>query len=51
MSVALVMQHVKRMRGFIMASVACPALPCFSTSSHKRRDFRGKEILLERKCV
>jgi hypothetical protein len=30
-SVALVIQHAKRMRRIILSSVACPALPNFST--------------------
>jgi hypothetical protein len=39
-SVALVIQHAKRMRRIILSSVVCPALPYFSTLSHKRLDFR-----------
>ena len=34
-SVALVIQHVKRMRRIILSSVTCPALPYFSTVPHK----------------
>jgi hypothetical protein len=33
-SVVLVIQHSKRMRRIILSSVACLAVPCFSTSSH-----------------
>jgi len=40
-SVASVIQHTKRMRRFILPSVACLALPLFSTLSHKRHDSRG----------
>jgi hypothetical protein len=49
-SVALVIQHVKRMRHIILSSVACLALPYFFTFSHKRYDFREKK-LLHIKCV
>jgi len=41
-SVALFIQHAKRMRRIVLSSVACPVLPHFSTLSHKRQDIRHK---------
>jgi hypothetical protein len=43
-SVALVIQHAKRMRRVILSSVVCPALPYFSTLTHERYDFGEKVI-------
>ena len=48
-SIALVFQYAKLTRRIILRSVACLALPNFSTLSHKRHDFRKK--LLNIKCV
>jgi hypothetical protein len=49
-SVALVIQHAKRMRRIILPCVARPALPYFSTLFHKRRDFWEK-VTEHKMCV
>jgi hypothetical protein len=41
---ALAIQHAKRFRRVILSSVVSPAVPYFSTLSHKRNDFPEKFI-------
>jgi len=40
-SVAIAFKHAERLGRIILLSVGCPALPYFSTLSHKRRDLGG----------
>ena len=42
--VALVIQHLKFMHRILLPSVACLAVPYFSTLSHKRHDFRKNVV-------
>ena len=49
-SVALAVQHAKRMRPIIFSFVACLDLPYFSTLSHKSHDF-GKKSYEHKFCV
>ena len=48
--VALGIQNAERMRRIISISVACPAIPYFSTLSHKRHDFRGGGLIVRKMC-
>ena len=41
-SVALGTQHAKPMYRNYISTAACPAIPCFSTLSYNRHDFRGE---------
>jgi hypothetical protein len=50
MSVALFIQHATRILRIVLPSVVSLAVQCFSTLSHKRRDFFGGG-LLNIKCM
>jgi hypothetical protein len=47
--VALFIQHATRMR-HIVTSFAVPLAPYFSTLSHKRHYFRGKNVIKHKMC-
>jgi hypothetical protein len=49
-SVALVSQHARRMRRFVLLSVARQVLPYFSTLSDKQRDF-WKNVVEHTICI
>jgi hypothetical protein len=49
-SVALIIQHEKRMRFVILLSMACPTLPRFATSPHNEHHF-GNKYITESKMV
>ena len=49
-SLALVIQHAKRMRRVTLSSLASLALPHFPTLSHKRHSFR-KNVIEYKTCV
>jgi hypothetical protein len=44
--VVFVIQHAKRTPHIILTSVPCLALPYFSRLTHRRQDFRRRELLL-----
>ena len=48
--VALFMQHATRMRHIVLPFVASLAPPHYSTSSHKRHDFR-KNVTEHEMCI
>ena len=51
MSVALFIQHAKRMRRIILSSVACSGVPYFSSCLINGTIFRGKKFAENKKNV
>jgi hypothetical protein len=49
--VAVVTQHAMRIPRFILWSVACSALPYFSTLSHKWRDLLNEKVTEYKTCI
>jgi len=50
MSLALSFQHAIRMRHFVTCGPSGSTV-YFSTLSHKRQDYRGKEVIKHKICV
>ena len=48
---ALFIRHEMCVRRVLLSSVSSLAVPCFSTLSHKRLDFRGEKIIERCMCV
>ena len=48
---SLFIQHAKRMRHFMLSSVACLAVSYFFTLSQKQHDFGKKKVILRKICV
>jgi hypothetical protein len=49
--VALGIQHAMRMHHIILPSVACPAVPYFSTLCHKIHENISKKVIEHKMCV